>query len=157
MASFSKFGNDLYTGERSFNIVGNRRIWFSIAGVPPLSGFWAKGEVLENAWAVSPALWVIAAVTAILTAYYMGREYFLVFTGDPRLLHAGDLKASVERTDRAGQRDPRLANRQRLFEIDAILWNYERAAGVSKRAGGREHQLTDRGAALPTELLQVDQ
>jgi preprotein translocase subunit SecF len=33
MASFSKFGNDLYTGERSFNIVGRRRIWFSIAGV----------------------------------------------------------------------------------------------------------------------------
>ena len=33
MASFSKFGNDLYTGERSYNIVGRRRIWFSIAGV----------------------------------------------------------------------------------------------------------------------------
>jgi NADH-quinone oxidoreductase subunit L len=58
--------------------------WFSISGVPPLSGFWAKGEVLENAWAVSPALWAVAALTAILTAYYMGREYFLVFTGDPR-------------------------------------------------------------------------
>lgn len=33
MASFSKFGNDLYTGARSYNIVGRRRIWFSIAGV----------------------------------------------------------------------------------------------------------------------------
>jgi preprotein translocase subunit SecF len=33
MASFQKFGNDLYTGARSFNIVGRRRIWFSIAGV----------------------------------------------------------------------------------------------------------------------------
>jgi preprotein translocase subunit SecF len=33
MASFSKFGNDLYTGTRSFNIVGRRRIWFSIAAV----------------------------------------------------------------------------------------------------------------------------
>src|ERR1700712_2973662 len=47
MASFSKFGNDLYTGARSFNIVGNRRIWFSIAGaliiiailVPVFKGF----------------------------------------------------------------------------------------------------------------------
>jgi preprotein translocase subunit SecF len=47
MASFSKFGNDLYTGARSFNIVGNRRIWFSIAGaliliailVPIFKGF----------------------------------------------------------------------------------------------------------------------
>jgi preprotein translocase subunit SecF len=33
MASFSKFGNDLYTGARSINIIGRRRIWFSIAGV----------------------------------------------------------------------------------------------------------------------------
>ena len=33
MASFSKFGNDLYTGARSYNIVGRRRIWFSIAAV----------------------------------------------------------------------------------------------------------------------------
>jgi preprotein translocase subunit SecF len=31
MASFNKFGNDLYTGERSFNIVGRRKIWFGIA------------------------------------------------------------------------------------------------------------------------------
>ncbi|HLI14497.1 MAG TPA: NADH-quinone oxidoreductase subunit L [Acidimicrobiales bacterium] len=55
--------------------------WLAIAGVPPLSGFWSKGEVLLNAWAVSPALWAIGAVTAVLTAYYMGREYFLVFLG----------------------------------------------------------------------------
>jgi preprotein translocase subunit SecF len=33
MASFAKFGNDLYTGARSYNIIGRRRIWFSIAGV----------------------------------------------------------------------------------------------------------------------------
>lgn len=47
MASFSKFGNDLYTGARSFNIIGRRRIWFSIAGtliliailVPIFKGF----------------------------------------------------------------------------------------------------------------------
>ena len=58
--------------------------WLSIAGVPPFSGFWAKSDVLENAWAVSPALWAIGAVTAILTAYYMGREFFLVFMGDAR-------------------------------------------------------------------------
>ncbi|CAN5178474.1 protein translocase subunit SecF [soil metagenome] len=31
MASFSQFGNDLYTGKRSFDFVKRRRIWFSIA------------------------------------------------------------------------------------------------------------------------------
>ncbi|MGA8296423.1 MAG: NADH-quinone oxidoreductase subunit L, partial [Acidimicrobiales bacterium] len=58
--------------------------WFAIAGVPPFSGFWSKSDVLENAWALSPALWAIGAVTAVLTAYYIGREYFLVFYGERR-------------------------------------------------------------------------
>ncbi|TAL44298.1 MAG: protein translocase subunit SecF [Salinibacterium sp.] len=31
MASFSNFGNDLYTGKRSFDIVGRRKLWFTIA------------------------------------------------------------------------------------------------------------------------------
>ncbi|MDJ0335215.1 protein translocase subunit SecF [Salinibacterium sp. G-O1] len=31
MASFSKFGNDLYTGERSINFVGRRKVWYIIA------------------------------------------------------------------------------------------------------------------------------
>jgi NADH-quinone oxidoreductase subunit L len=67
--------------------------WFSIAGVPPFSGFWSKGDVLENAWALTPALWVIAAFTAMLTAYYMGREYFLVFLGERRWVEARDTGA----------------------------------------------------------------
>jgi preprotein translocase subunit SecF len=33
MASFAKFGNDLYTGERSYNFVGRRKLWYVIAGV----------------------------------------------------------------------------------------------------------------------------
>lgn len=31
MASFSQFGNDLYTGKRSIDFVGRRKIWFTIA------------------------------------------------------------------------------------------------------------------------------
>jgi preprotein translocase subunit SecF len=33
MASFSKFGNDLYTGERSIDFVGRRKVWYLIAAV----------------------------------------------------------------------------------------------------------------------------
>jgi preprotein translocase subunit SecF len=33
MASLVKFGNDLYTGARSFDFVGTRRIWYGIAAV----------------------------------------------------------------------------------------------------------------------------
>ncbi|PJJ55401.1 protein translocase subunit SecF [Compostimonas suwonensis] len=31
MASFAQFGNDLYTGKRSYDFVGKRRIWYTIA------------------------------------------------------------------------------------------------------------------------------
>ena len=47
--------------------------WLAIAGIPPLSGFFAKGDVLDNAFARYPALWAIGLVTAALTAYYMTR------------------------------------------------------------------------------------
>lgn len=33
MSRFSDFGNDLYTGARSINFVGRRKIWYSIAAV----------------------------------------------------------------------------------------------------------------------------
>lgn len=37
MASFSQFGNDLYTGKRSFDFVGKKKIWFTIAGIMVLA------------------------------------------------------------------------------------------------------------------------
>ena len=62
--------------------------WLSIGGVPPFSGFWSKGNVLLNAYAFSPALWAIGSLTAVLTAYYMGRAYLLVFRGEQRWVEA---------------------------------------------------------------------
>lgn len=58
--------------------------WLSIAGLPPFSGFWSKGDVLAGAYQNSVILWAIGAVTAMLTAYYMGREVYLVFFGNKR-------------------------------------------------------------------------
>ena len=58
--------------------------WLCIAAVPPLSGFWAKGDVLDNTWAAHPALWVVGIVTAALTAYYMSRLTGLAFFGKDR-------------------------------------------------------------------------
>jgi NADH-quinone oxidoreductase subunit L len=54
----------------------------AIAGIPPLSGFWSKDEILV---AVKEShnigLYVIAVGGALLTAFYMFRLYFLVFCG----------------------------------------------------------------------------
>jgi NADH-quinone oxidoreductase subunit L len=64
--------------------------WLCIAAVPPLSGFWAKGDVLDNTWAAHPALWVVGIVTAALTAYYMSRLTGLAFFGKDRWADAAD-------------------------------------------------------------------
>ncbi|MEJ7844284.1 MAG: NADH-quinone oxidoreductase subunit L [Acidimicrobiales bacterium] len=58
--------------------------WLAIAGIPPFAGFWSKDEILLYAFAENPALWAIGLVTALLTAYYMSRQVFLVFFGRPR-------------------------------------------------------------------------
>jgi NADH-quinone oxidoreductase subunit L len=58
--------------------------WLAIAAVPPLSGFWAKGDILDNAFAARPVLWGIGVFTAALTAYYMSRLTSLAFFGSDR-------------------------------------------------------------------------
>ena len=58
--------------------------WLAIAGVPPFSGMWSKGEILTAAFHKSPALWAVGVITAVLTAYYMTREVVLVFFGERR-------------------------------------------------------------------------
>ena len=70
--------------------------WLSIAGLPPFSGFWSKGDVLAGAYQKSPILWVIGAVTAMLTAYYMGREVYLVFFGKQRFDPAAKVHESTK-------------------------------------------------------------
>ncbi|HEX5671845.1 MAG TPA: NADH-quinone oxidoreductase subunit L, partial [Acidimicrobiia bacterium] len=59
----------------------------AIAGIPPLAGFWSKDEILGVAFERSGwfgFLWVIGLVTALITAFYMTRQFVLVFLGQPR-------------------------------------------------------------------------
>jgi NADH-quinone oxidoreductase subunit L len=58
--------------------------WLAIAGIPPLAGFWSKGDVLDNVYAHYKPLWALGLLTAILTAYYMTRLEVLAFGGEPR-------------------------------------------------------------------------
>jgi NADH-quinone oxidoreductase subunit L len=64
----------------------------AIAGVPPFAGFFSKDEILLAANLAHDipghqALWLIGLATAFLTAFYMFRLYFLVFTGQNRASH----------------------------------------------------------------------
>jgi NADH-quinone oxidoreductase subunit L len=57
----------------------------AISGIPPLSGFFSKDDILWNTFANEHfILWLIGAATALLTAFYMFRLYFLTFEGKER-------------------------------------------------------------------------
>ncbi len=58
--------------------------FLAIAGIPPLAGFWSKGDVLVNVYSRYKLLWVLGVLTAVLTAYYMTRLQVLAFGGEPR-------------------------------------------------------------------------
>ncbi len=59
----------------------------TIAGVPPLSGFFSKDEILTAALHHNKLLFAIEYAVAGLTAFYMFRLYFSVFHGHDRHYH----------------------------------------------------------------------
>ncbi|MCL5035239.1 MAG: NADH-quinone oxidoreductase subunit L [Bacteroidetes bacterium] len=56
----------------------------AISGIPPFAGFFSKDEILGRAFASSFILWLIGAITAFLTAFYIFRLFILAFEGKPR-------------------------------------------------------------------------
>jgi len=64
----------------------------AIAGIPPLSGFFSKDEILWKAYSSehgSPVLWLIGFAAAGMTAFYMFRQVFMTFHGEFRGAHHG--------------------------------------------------------------------
>ncbi|MBI3262221.1 MAG: NADH-quinone oxidoreductase subunit L, partial [Acidobacteria bacterium] len=56
----------------------------AIAGIPPLAGFFSKDEILFRTFLSSKVIWSLAAVTALMTAFYMFRLMSLTFFGSYR-------------------------------------------------------------------------
>ncbi|MDH4199668.1 MAG: NADH-quinone oxidoreductase subunit L [Spirochaetia bacterium] len=56
----------------------------AIAGTPLFSGFFSKDEILWKVFNYNIFIWGIGAVSAIITAYYMFRLYFVTFFGETR-------------------------------------------------------------------------
>jgi NADH-quinone oxidoreductase subunit L len=87
-------------GEQDMRKMGNlRRVlptthWtmgaatLAIAGIPPFAGFWSKDEILASAIKIGGLnilWWLVGAVTALLTAFYMFRLFYLTFYGTSRV------------------------------------------------------------------------
>lgn len=56
----------------------------AISGIPPLSGFFSKDQILGQAFAQSPLLYIIGLGGAMMTAFYMFRLFFITFHGSFR-------------------------------------------------------------------------
>ena len=57
----------------------------ALCGVPPLAGFFSKDSIIAAAYDTHHyAIWVVALITAFLTALYMIRAVMLTFTGTYR-------------------------------------------------------------------------
>jgi NADH-quinone oxidoreductase subunit L len=60
----------------------------AISGIPPLSGFFSKDSIIDQAAALGhPVLFTMAVIAAFLTAFYMFRLLFVAFGGNFRGAH----------------------------------------------------------------------
>ena len=70
----------------------------AISGIPPLSGFFSKEEILLAAFNADKAVYILGLLTSGLTAFYMFRLYFSVFWNKdtiPHNAHKGTLTMKV--------------------------------------------------------------
>ncbi|MGA2490599.1 MAG: NADH-quinone oxidoreductase subunit L [Anaerolineales bacterium] len=56
----------------------------ALVGIFPFAGFWSKDEILLDAAKKFPVIYIILSIAAFLTAFYMGRQIWMVFFGKPR-------------------------------------------------------------------------
>jgi NADH-quinone oxidoreductase subunit L len=56
----------------------------AISGIPPLSGFFSKDEILAHAFEANSITWVLLVIGAMMTAFYMFRLLYLTFFNDFR-------------------------------------------------------------------------
>jgi NADH-quinone oxidoreductase subunit L len=66
----------------------------ALSGIAPLAGFWSKDEILAEASAINPIVYWMLLIAAFFTAFYMGRQIFMVFFGEARSEPATHAKES---------------------------------------------------------------
>ena len=144
---------------------------FTIAGFPPLAGFFSKDEILWRAYS-SPhgswVYWLIGVVTAFLTSFYMFRLWFLTFFGEYRGPQADGVEysaAHLHQPDHEGEHRGIHESPKMMLVPLAVLailslcggWigshRFEKFLSPVFEAGsvGAAQQVSSAGASEPTE------
>jgi len=56
----------------------------ALMGIFPFAGFWSKDEILLDASLHYPTVYLLLTIAAFFTAFYMGRQIWMVFFGEAR-------------------------------------------------------------------------
>lgn len=67
----------------------------ALAGIAPLAGFFSKDEILAAASQNGLLVFLVLLAAAFLTAFYMGRQLWLVFFGKPRSENAENARENT--------------------------------------------------------------
>ena len=58
---------------------------YALSGLPPFAGFWSKDEILAHAFTEGfTTVYLLLTIAAFFTAFYMGRQIWMVFFGEAR-------------------------------------------------------------------------
>jgi len=115
---------------------------WAIAGFPWAAGFYSKDEILWKAWTanglaapwVGQAIYIIGAVAALGTSFYMFRSYYMTFTGEYRGGHAGH-------EDKERLEDPH-AMAAHAHAADAVHAHTHDEAAVDVHQTPHQHDMT---------------
>ena len=66
----------------------------ALAGIPIFAGFFSKDEILADAFLENQSVYWLLTGAAFLTAFYMGRQIWMVFFGKPRTHAAEEARES---------------------------------------------------------------
>ncbi len=121
----------------------------AISGIPPFAGFFSKDEILAAAAQVSTPLYILAVITAFMTAFYMSRLLFVTFMGKP---------ASQEAYDHAHEagwpmRVPLIV--LAVLSVISGLWAHLAGFGEWVRYGAPVHEGIDWAIAGSSTLLAI--
>ena len=106
----------------------------AIAGVPLLSGFFSKDEILFRTFAEGHTLlWALAWLTSLLTAIYMFRLVFLVFHGPRAAAEGGPGHHEGAAHGHLHDAPPAMALALAVLAVGAVVAGY---AGVPAVLGG---------------------